>query len=391
MKAIRSAHHRSLRGRDAARRGVRCATPLSPGGDALPRAPLPGDTVMPAAGTARRPADRHAHAGTIGTTLPWRRLCLSPRVVVPVVFGLGLIIFLLGYADVGRVLRALSAFHPLFLLLIVALTLGYEGFRAAQWLLVLRTLDRRVSWQGAVMAYLGGEVTKSLPAGQYFQTYLLRAAEGVPVARSAAATTIIIWLEAVLCLSIVLLIGVGPWQWVRPLCLLLLAGIALLAIGIRRRPFARRLGRITRHHARLHAAWAWGYDLSLNAATLLRGRVLLPAAALSLGYLGCAALAFWAIVAALGVPGIGPLQALLCYAFALGVGLVIPIPLDLGLTEVGGVTVLMALGVNAADALAIMLIQRVLSSLLTLGSAAAGLALMRRRVRRALRPQAGAP
>ena len=96
MKTIRSAHHRSFPGREAARRGDTCATILSPGGDALPRAPLPGDTAMPVAGTARRPADRHAHAGTIGASPPWLHLCLSPRVVVPVVFGLGLIIILLG-------------------------------------------------------------------------------------------------------------------------------------------------------------------------------------------------------------------------------------------------------------------------------------------------------
>ena len=36
----------------------------------------------------------------------------SPRVVVPLVLGIGIIAVLLGYANVGRVLQAVSAFQP---------------------------------------------------------------------------------------------------------------------------------------------------------------------------------------------------------------------------------------------------------------------------------------
>ena len=94
-----------------------------------------------------------------------------------------------------------------------------------------------------------------------------------------------------------------------------------------------------------------------------------------------------AILAALGISGIGLNEALVVYCFALGVGLIIPIPIDLGLTELSGLAVLVAFGVTRADALTVMLMQRVLSSVLTGGIAIISLFLLRRQVAAALRPQ----
>jgi len=307
-----------------------------------------------------------------------------PRVIVPLVIGVLIIIVLLGAADVGRVLRVVSGFHPLYVLLLFALALAYEAVRAVQWFLLLRVLDRREPWRAALMSYLGGELSKSLPGGQYVQTYLLRQAQGVPIARSAAATTVILWLEVVVSLVVVLLLGVGPWPWVRPASLLLLGGIALVALALKRRPYATQLGIATRNHRRLHAAWAWVLDFSLSAERLLAPRALGVAAILSAAYLGCAALGLWAIARALGVPGIGLPQALVCYAFALGMGLLIPIPMDLGLTEGSGVAILLASGASTPDAVAIMLIQRVLGALLTSPIAAVSLFAVRRQLGAAL-------
>ena len=159
----------------------------------------------------------------------------SPRVIVPLVFGVGIIAFLLGYADVGRVVRAVSAFQPIYLLVILLCTLGYEALRAVQWHFFLRMLGKRNVWHISVMSYMGGEMAKVLPGGQYFQTYLLRQASGVPIACSAAATTIIIWLEVVVCLVVLALLGVAHWLWVRQAAIVLLAGIALIVLGLKRR------------------------------------------------------------------------------------------------------------------------------------------------------------
>src|SRR5207247_4202682 len=126
---------------------------------------------------------------------------VSPRLVVPLVFGVGLIILLLGYADVVHVLRVAGTFNPAYLLLILIFTAGYEALRAVQWFLLLRVVNPRAPWQTALMSYMGGEVAKAMPGGQYFQAYLLRQARGVPISCSVPPTTIIHRLER--CLSAV--------------------------------------------------------------------------------------------------------------------------------------------------------------------------------------------
>lgn len=319
----------------------------------------------------------------------WRltQNAVTPRVIVPLLIGLFLIVALLHTADVGRVLRIVSTFRPVYLLFLVVFSSAYEALRAVQWFLLLRTVERRVPvpWRAALMAYLGGEVAKSLPGGQYVQTYLLRQAQGVPIARSVAVTTFILWLEVVNCLLIALIVGIAPWPWIRPIALLLLGGIGLVVLALTRRPGAAWVSRATAGHRRWQAACTWVDDFSRSMQSLLAPHALGPALVLSLGYIACAALGLWAIATALGVSGIGPSQALVCYAVALGVGLLIPLPMDLGLTEGGGVAALMACGVSTADALAIMLIQRVLGALLTSPLAAAGLVAVRQQVGAALR------
>ena len=301
----------------------------------------------------------------------------SPRLVVPLVFGLGLIILLLGYADVAHILRVASTFRPAYLLLILMVTGGYEALRAVQWFLLLRVVNPREPWQTALMSYMGGEVTKALPGGQYFQAYLLRQARGVPIACSTAATTIILRLEVVVSAAIVLLLGVGPWTWVRPAALVVLGASSVLVLLVKWRP-GRVQVRATMHgHPRLRPAWLWWTDFVRWADLLLRPRAIGVAAALCAGYIACAALGLWAVVAALSIPGIGLHEALCVYAFVLGLELTIAIPTDLGVMEVSGLAALMAYGMPRADALTVMLIQRILSTILVSGIAGVSFVLLR--------------
>ena len=117
---------------------------------------------------------------------------------------------------------------------------------------------------------------------------------------------------------------------------------------------------------------------------MLSLRALGPATTLSTAYIAIAALELWTIAAGLGLHGIGFTQALVVYAFALAAGLSIPVPIDLGLTELGGLAALMAFGTPRADALTVMLLQRLVSSTLTGGISLAGLATLRRHVAAAL-------
>jgi uncharacterized membrane protein YbhN (UPF0104 family) len=305
-------------------------------------------------------------------------ITFSPRVIVPLVFGIGIIAVLLGYANAGQVIQVASSFQPIYLIAIFLLLVSYEILRALQWLVFLSVIEQSVPWRTALMSFMGGEMTKMLPAGQYFQTYLLREARGIPIARSAAATSIIIWLEVLVCAVILLITGVGRWIWVRPAALVILVGLAVLFAVLIRRPLSASLFNLARRYAPLLAAWTWYDAFATAASVLLRPRALLPAVAFSAGYIACAATGLWAIAGALGISSIGPGEALVVYCFALIVGLVVPIPIDLGLTELSGLTALIAFNVNRADALTVMLLQRVLSSVLTTGIAGVSLTILRR-------------
>lgn len=312
----------------------------------------------------------------------------TPRTIVPLVAGIGIIAVLLGYADVGQVVHAAENFQFSFLPLLLALTVGYQGLRALQWWLLLRDGERPVAWRVAVMSYMGGELAKALPGGQYAQTYVLRQAHGTPIAVSAAATTVILWLEVVVCLAVVTILGVGPWGWVRGLAIAVVAGIALIAVLVKRR--APRPYPVPDDGKRtlVQQGRAWLDRFAASAAGLLRMEILVPAAAFSAGYIAIGALSLWAITAALGVQGIGIAHALAAYTFALAANLLIVVPVDLGLTELSGLAVLVLFGVARADAVAILLLQRALSAVLTGTVALATLGLLREQVALALR---GAP
>jgi uncharacterized membrane protein YbhN (UPF0104 family) len=199
----------------------------------------------------------------------------------------------------------------------------------------------------------------------------------VPIACSTAATTIILRLEVVVSAAIVLLLGVGSWTWVRPAALALLGASSVLALLVKWRPGRVQVQAIVHSHPRLHPAWLWWTDFVRWADILLRPRAIGVAAALCAGYIACAALGLWAIVAALSIPGIGLHEALDVYAFVLGLGLTTPIPTDLGVMEVSGLAALMAYAMPRADALTVMLIQRILSTILVSSIAGVSLVLLR--------------
>lgn len=309
----------------------------------------------------------------------------APRTILPLAAGVGIIAVLLGYADVGQVVHAAERFQLSFLPLLLSLTVGYQGLRALQWWLLLREGEPPVSWRVAVMSYMGGELAKSLPGGQYAQTYVLRRAHGTPIAVSAAATTVILWLEVVVCLAVVAILGVGPWGWARLLAVAILAGIALIAVLVKRRAPRPYPVPDNGKHTPMQQGRAWLDRFAVSAAGLLRRETLAPAAALSAGYIAIGALSLWAITAALGVQGIGLAQALGVYTFALAANLLIVVPVDLGLTELSGLAVLVLFGVTRADAVAILLLQRALSGALTGTVALATLGLLREQVALALR------
>ncbi|HZS90936.1 MAG TPA: lysylphosphatidylglycerol synthase transmembrane domain-containing protein [Chloroflexota bacterium] len=304
----------------------------------------------------------------------------SPRVLGPALAGASLLAALLAYAGIGPVLRRVAQFQPSALLLLGALMLGYEAVRAAQWALLLRGLDPPPPWQTAAMAYLGGELVKGLPGGQYAQPLLLRRALGTPLAASIGAMWLLLWLEAAVCLLALGLLGALPWPWLRPLAWGLLAGSGAVGWAIRQRHGHRRTAPPAFPLRRRAALGQWGAQVRTVAGALLRPRHLGPAAVCATTYVTLAGLVLWAIAQALGLAGLSPVQGIAIYAFALAANLIIVVPFDVGLIETAGTAALMACGVPRAAAVAVMLLHRVVCGVLTAGLTLIGLAVLRRQV-----------
>jgi uncharacterized membrane protein YbhN (UPF0104 family) len=286
---------------------------------------------------------------------------LRPRVVIPVVLSVALLAGLLGFADVKKVLRLMSGFQHIYLLYFLLLTMVYEAVRCLQWHLLLEALGVRVPLRAQVFTFLGGETTKSLPIGNYFQNYLLKVAEGTDFARSSAATTLIVLIEVAVCLAGVVVLGIDGWTWLRPL---IVGGVAVCAL------LAWLAVRLHRHgvvpawlttHAWVRVAMREFQQFRAGAAALWHPRILACAGGLGAVYTFTAAAAFYVVGRGLGVGGLSFGEAVAVYCFSLAFGLIFPLPVDIGVNEASGVAALLAVGVEKSDAVSLVLVNRVLS------------------------------
>jgi uncharacterized membrane protein YbhN (UPF0104 family) len=317
------------------------------------------------------------------------RTILRPRVVLPVIFGVAVLLGLLAIGNAGAVLRDILTFSPGSLTLYLLLLLGYEAVRTLQWLVWLRAVGVRAPLGVRVFAFLAGEGGQFLPAGNYLRTYLLRQAGGTAYASTIPATTVTMWIEDAVALAAVIVLGIPGWHWLRTAALIALAALAVLAA----------LGYVLLLRVAHRPAWLARYPrlqplldegTRLREATLLLARpgLLAVQAALSALYLALAAVGLYVILHGLGADQITLAEALGVYAVSLAVGLLAPLPFDLGLIELSGVGALLACGVPASTAVSAMLLQRVLSGAVALLVAGSTATVFARERRAALR---GAP
>jgi hypothetical protein len=134
---------------------------------------------------------------------------LRPSVVLPVTLSVALLAALVAVSNPAQVVAVMEGFQHIYLLYVLLLLGAYEAVRCAQWHFLLTCLGIRVPLRTQVCAFRCGEVTKSLPAGNYFQNYLLRQATGTDFGRSSAATTLILVTEVAVCLAGLVIIGLG--------------------------------------------------------------------------------------------------------------------------------------------------------------------------------------
>ena len=285
---------------------------------------------------------------------------LRPRVFISTVIGISIIGGLLAFADLGRLASVLTRLRPIYLVGAVVLILGYNGVQSVQWLFLLDHLGIVPPRRDALLAFAGGNLTKYLPGGSYFQNYLLNETSGVDPAVSSVATTLMVLLEPAVALVFLLVIGIDGWVWLRwllgiglPLALLFTAGLyAFIESPVLPRWVTGR---------RLYAALA---DQVIRfrdgLERIAQPRILATTTGLTAALVLLEGLALYMVARSLRIDGLSVTAALAAYYFSIGVALIIPIFTNLGTLEAGGVAALITLGVNREGAVAVMVLDRAL-------------------------------
>jgi uncharacterized membrane protein YbhN (UPF0104 family) len=314
---------------------------------------------------------------------------LSPKILIPVVFAVVLIGIVLSLGDIRKVGQDIVQFPRGDAALFLGLTIMYELVRCVQWLYFLRGMKVKVARRRAIFAFVGGEATKSLPAGNYFENYLLEREAGVAVAYTASGTTITILLEVVVCVVYLAIVGIRGWGWLRPVLLagtllVILAVVALARLDLHAHP-PEWLGK--------KKLFRWASEqwktFSQGAAAFVTPRRLAVGLALSATYLAAAGTQYYVVIRAIGHDHVGYFDAVAAYLFGLGAGLILPVPTDIGVQEITGLGALKALGMQVPNAVPVTILFRILNLVSSLVIAAITFMVLRREFRDAFASRQG--
>src|SRR5438270_4898174 len=113
---------------------------------------------------------------------------LSPWVIMGVVCGAIALALLLSLADIRQVGAAFEHFPPILIPIIFGLIAAREVVRIFEWRYLLGALGQKPQLRHSVLTLLGGDASQILPAGVYFQNYLLQRTEGTAISTSLPAT-----------------------------------------------------------------------------------------------------------------------------------------------------------------------------------------------------------
>src|SRR3989440_708714 len=286
---------------------------------------------------------------------------LRPKVVIPILPGAALLAALLAVGNVGKVVALMLTFRHIYLPFILLLLLAYEVVQCIQWHVFLKALGIRVPLRAQAFAYLVGEPTRVLPIGNFVENYLLLRAEGTDFGLSSAATLLSILIEVGVALLGLVVLGLGPWGWLRPLIIIGLAVFVPTAWAVHLLHYRGRLPAWVTRHRRMRAALDEVRQFRVGAAALVHPRVLARGGLLGALYLILGGSALYLVLRGLGIDSVSWWEVLAVYFFSLAVALIVPLPVDIGVTEVGGVAAFLVIGVDASVAISAMLLMRMLS------------------------------
>jgi uncharacterized membrane protein YbhN (UPF0104 family) len=251
--------------------------------------------------------------------------------------------------------------------------------------MLLKALDIHVPLRTQVFTFAAGEVTKSMPIGNYFQNYLLQQSKGTDFGLSSAATTLIVLIEVAVSLAGVVVLGLGSWTgWIRPVILI---GVVVCLLGgwaFHRFHHSGRAPKWITEHKMLRKAMDEFDQFRQGAAALLHVRILAVATLLGAIYLFVAGVGLYVVVIGLRVANVSFGEALAVYFFSLAFSLIFPLPIDIGVTEISGTGAFIAVGADKNAAVSAMLINRVLSIGASLAIALIAMVVLRDELRAAL-------
>ncbi len=313
------------------------------------------------------------------------RSLLRPRVVLPMLLSISLLAALLAFANVHAVEAAVRGFHTLYLVYFLALMTAYEAVRCVQWRLLLRASGIKTDTRTSAFTFLVGEMAKTLPMGQYLRNYLLRQTGDANIGQSAPATLTTLLIEDAVSLVGVLILGIGGWSWLRPMIVVSAVVFAAAIFGLYRLIVTARMPRRISASGRFRAVLTELKHFKMSSMLLANPRTLIIQFCFGATYLLLGAGAFYALLLGLGVTGVPLSQAIAVYFFSLACGLLIPIPVDIGLIELSGTTALLSVGVSRSVAVSAMLLNRVLGGAASVLIALVTAVILREQLRAALR------
>jgi uncharacterized membrane protein YbhN (UPF0104 family) len=258
-------------------------------------------------------------------------------------------------------------------LLVLALTFPYLAARALVWQELLRQLGIKVPWRQMAVSFAGGEITKTLPAGVYVQNYLLARLVhfgSFSVVRSSMATTAMLGLEATIALPVALIFGVPhqPWIFWTLIAVVVVWIVVLIFAWLLVHPVARRYEDKLPSPLRKAREFVEEFlDAGRELITWKTLRALVP----TILYMCIYAVELYAILLAAGIHNISFADTLGIYALTVLAVILVPIPTEIGLTEVTGLGALTAYGVPRSTAAIVMLSLRILATGMTILVAAA--------------------
>jgi uncharacterized membrane protein YbhN (UPF0104 family) len=302
--------------------------------------------------------------GQVKRPASWLHQVLSARVLIPLVASLGLLAYVSYIAAAHESWTGLWEIVRQTWAIVIILSIPYLVSRAYIWYGLLCRLGIDVPLRHLVVAFAGGEMTKSLPAGIYVENLILGKTQHLNRAeavRSTVATTAMLGLECALAVPLIIVAGLPGEPWVRWTVVGVVVAWVLI-VAIVRVLVSEALARQTWRGVR----WLCQAAMSVKDFIDAGGELVRPSTALYLVptavYMLVYCVYLYAIAHAIGVHHLTFMQAVTAYAVIVLAVILVPIPTEIGIAEFTGFGALQTFGVSGSTAALIVLALRLVAT-----------------------------